>query len=95
LSEFAEPLEIEQPEAVAPENVVEQVADDNEPPVEFASEPQRRLIFAKAKEAGVEQAELKAILVGITGQDSSAAIPRGAVEAVLLAVAAAGETVNA
>jgi len=65
------------------------VTEPASPAVEFASEPQRRLIFQRAKEAGVETAELKAILVELTGQDSSAAIPAGSVEAVLSAIEAA------
>jgi len=67
----------------------DEVIEPASPAVEFASEPQRRLIFAKAKEAGVGTAELKAILVELTGQDSSAAIPRESVEAVLSAIGAA------
>ena len=62
----------------------------SEPAADFATEPQRRLIFARAKEAGVDQAALKQIVLDITGQDSSKLIPAGAVDAVLLAVDAAG-----
>lgn len=56
----------------------------------LATEPQRRLIFAKAKEAGVDTPQLKAILLEFTGQESSAAIPRDKVEVILLAVESAG-----
>lgn len=65
------------------------------PPSEFASESQRRLIFAKAKEHGVDQPALKQIVLSVTGQESSAAIPAAAVDAVLLAVEAAGSEVAA
>lgn len=65
--------------------------DEREPSAEnLATEPQRRLIFAKAKEAGVDTASLKAILLEFTGQESSAAIPRDKVEVILLAVESAG-----
>jgi hypothetical protein len=72
---------------IAQENEEETAAN------EFASEPQRRLIFAKAKEAGVETAALKSILADLTGQESTKAIPRAAVEAILLAIDAAGVSV--
>ena len=70
---------------------VSQTATDESasPADDLASEPQRRLIFARAKEAGVDQAALKQIVLDITGQDSSKLIPAGAVDAVLLAVEAA------
>ena len=64
------------------------------PAADLASEPQRRLIFARAKEAGIDQAALKQIVLDITGQDSSKLIPAGAVDAVLLAVDAAGVSAN-
>ena len=59
------------------------VHPSSDPSAEFASEPQRRLIFAKAKEAGVDTDSLKAILVEFTGQESSAQIPRELVDAIL------------
>jgi hypothetical protein len=43
-------------------------------------------MFAKAKEAGVETAALKAIILEHTGQESSAAIPREKFEGILLAI---------
>jgi hypothetical protein len=58
----------------------------SEPAVEFASEPQRRLIFARAKEAGVDTASLKSIIAEFTGQESSAAIPASMVDVVLSAL---------
>jgi hypothetical protein len=73
-----------QPAADPPENVAEQVADDNE--VELATEPQRRLIFAKAKEHGVEEPTLRAILAEFTGQESTAAIPRDRVDVIVEAI---------
>jgi hypothetical protein len=60
------------------------------PSVELASEPQRRLIFQRAKEAGVDTATLKQIIFEFTGQESSAAIPREKVDEIVLAIGAAG-----
>lgn len=58
----------------------------DEPSVALASEPQRRLIFARAKEAGVDEMGLRAIFDAHTGQTSSAAIPADKVEAILEAI---------
>lgn len=55
----------------------------------LASQPQRRLIFARAKEAGVDEAGLKAIFETHTGQTSSSQIPADRVEAILSAITAA------
>lgn len=69
-------------------------ADTSE--VVLASQPQRRLIFARAKDAGVDEAALRAIFEAATGQTSSAAVPASKVEAILAAITAAqpaeGET---
>ena len=53
---------------------------------EYATEPQRRLMFARAKECGVGTDELKEIIKLYTGQESSAKIPRGKFEAILAAI---------
>lgn len=60
--------------------------------VALASEPQRRLIFARAKEAGVDEVGLRAIFDAHTGQTSSAAIPAEKVEAILEAIGAPAES---
>ena len=65
-------------------------ADPDVPAENLASEPQRRLIFAKAKEAGVDTPKLKAILLEFTGQESSAQIPREKVDVIVLAIESAG-----
>lgn len=57
--------------------------------VVFATEPQRKLMFAKSKEAGVDTAALKAIIREHTGQESSAAIPRDKFEGILASIEAA------
>lgn len=57
---------------------------------EFASEPQRRLLHAKKREAGLDDAALKAIIREFTGQESSAQIPRDVVDAILAAIESAG-----
>lgn len=53
---------------------------------EFATEPQRKLMFAKKGEAGMTDTELKAIIKEHTGQESSAKIPRDTFEAILAAI---------
>lgn len=63
-----------------------------DPDVRLASEPQRRLIFARAKEAGVDEVGLRAIFDAHTGQTSSAAIPAEKVEAILEAIGAPAES---
>lgn len=55
---------------------------------QLASDRQRRLIFARAKEAGVAEESLRAIFEAATGQTSSAAIPAEKVEAILAAIEA-------
>lgn len=52
------------------------------------SEPQRRRLFAIAKEAGVSTEFVKAVLVDLTGQDSTKKIPREKYEAICAAVEA-------
>jgi hypothetical protein len=49
----------------------------------LASEKQRRLIFAKKTSAGITDAQLKLLLVEVTGQDSTKAIPAGLVDEIL------------
>jgi hypothetical protein len=58
--------------------------------VRMASDAQRRLLFATAGELGIEKDALKAILMDVTGQASSAKIPAVEFEAVLDAVKAVG-----
>lgn len=53
---------------------------------EYASEPQRRLMFARAKEVGIDTPALKALILEHTGQESSAKIPRDRVETILQAI---------
>jgi hypothetical protein len=74
----------------APVSTAPGVGEQSSSAENLATEPQRRLIFAKAKEAGVDTASLKAILLEFTGQESSAAIPRDRVEVILMAVESAG-----
>lgn len=52
----------------------------------LASEAQRRRLFAVAKEHGVEEPRLRVILAGITGQESTAAIPADRYDAVIAAL---------
>lgn len=54
--------------------------------VRLASDAQRRRLFAIAGEHGVERDRLKEILMEVTGQDSSAAIPAPMYDAVVQAV---------
>jgi hypothetical protein len=61
-------------------------ADQDEPAspaVPLASEQQRHLIFARARECGVEEAGLRAIFDVVTGQTSSAGIPAAMVDTIL------------
>jgi recombination protein RecT len=60
--------------------------DEPPPEVEYATEAQRRLIFARARECGVEEAGLRAILDAFTGQVSSAKIPADKVDEILAAI---------
>ena len=53
----------------------------------YATDKQRRLIFAKAKAAAVDEETLKSILVFVTEQDSTAKIPAGMVDSVLAEIA--------
>jgi hypothetical protein len=55
-------------------------------PVEFASDAQRRLIFATAKEHGLDETDLKRLVREHTGQESSKQIPREQVDAILMAI---------
>lgn len=72
-------------------NAVSQANGEPASPADhLASEPQRRLIFAQAKEHGVEEPALRAILQQVTGQESTAAIPAGLVDGVLAGIAEAG-----
>ncbi len=52
----------------------------------YATEPQRKRLFALAKENGVETPRLKEIINQITGQGSTAQIPRDKYDAVCVAV---------
>ena len=61
-----------------------------EPDVRFATQPQRKRLFAIAKEHGVESARLRQILGQITGQESTAQIPASEYDAVVAAVEAEG-----
>lgn len=53
---------------------------------QFASEPQRKRLFALAKENGVETPRLKEIVEQITGQGSTAQIPKALYDKVCVAV---------
>jgi hypothetical protein len=65
----------------------EPAAPSDEP---FISDKQRRLLFATAKDRGLDQAAIKAILRELTGQESSKAITRDVFDSVLVAVERAG-----
>jgi len=54
----------------------------------FASQPQRKRLFAIAKENGVESARLREILFVTTGQESTAQIPAAEYDKVIAAVEA-------
>ncbi len=56
----------------------------------FATEAQRKRLFALAKENGVDTPALKEIIERITGQGSTAQIPKGKYDAVCAAVQASG-----
>jgi hypothetical protein len=58
--------------------------------VKYASEPQRKRLFAIAKEQAVESARLREILFMVTGQESTAQIPADKYDAVVAAVEAEG-----
>lgn len=60
--------------------------DDPDVAPEMASEAQRRRLFAIASERGVDKDALKAVLLEVTGQESSAAIPREKYDLVVDAV---------
>lgn len=65
--------------------------DERVPSAEnLASEAQRRLIFATAKEHGVDEVALKAIFSDLTGQVSSAKLPAAQVDAILGAILEVG-----
>lgn len=52
----------------------------------LASEPQRKRLFAIAKEHGVDNDKLREIILEVTGQDSTAGIPADRYDAVIAAV---------
>lgn len=54
--------------------------------VQLATEAQRRKIFATAKERDVTEDELRAVLERVTGQTSTAQIPRSKVDEILAAI---------
>jgi hypothetical protein len=56
--------------------------------VKFATEAQRKRLFAIAKSNGIESARLREILAQVTGQESTAQIPASKYEAVCAAVEA-------
>jgi hypothetical protein len=59
---------------------------EDEPTPVFATENQRRLMFAKVTAAGLDKEWLRPVLVELTGQDSTGAIPIGKVDAILEAI---------
>jgi len=63
-----------------------QAPSSAQPGEPYASEPQRRLIFAKAHEHGVDESTLRQILAEFTGQDSTAKIPRDRVDVIVEAI---------
>ncbi len=69
--------------SAAPNETGEQPPD---PEIPLASEKQRRLIFATAKEHGLDEVALKAIFSDLTGQVSSAKLPAAQVDAILGAI---------
>jgi hypothetical protein len=73
--------------SVSPAVSGEPAAPSDEP---FISDKQRRLLFATAKDRGLDQAAIKAILRELTGQESSKAITRDVFDGVLAAVERAG-----
>ncbi len=58
-------------------------------PVKLATQAQRRRLFALAKEHGVEESRLREILLQVTGQESTAAIPADRYDAVITALSGA------
>jgi hypothetical protein len=80
--------------AKAAEEVLDAVAVDEPGPTAEAPKPsaplatvaQRRLIFAKAKETGLDEAAIRAIVVELTGQAHTDRIPKGQVDEVLEAI---------
>lgn len=56
--------------------------------IRYATEQQRKRLFAIAKEHGVESPRLREILAAVTGQESTAQIPSGMYDAVIEAVQA-------
>jgi hypothetical protein len=56
------------------------------PEPSYATEKQRKFIFAKAHEHGVDEPTLRAILAEFTGQDSTAKIPRDRVDVIVEAI---------
>lgn len=60
--------------------------DGGEPAVPVITAAQRKLLFATAKQHGVEEEALRACVRDVTGQDSTAAIPAGRFDELLAAV---------
>jgi hypothetical protein len=52
----------------------------------YATEKQRKFIFAKAHEHGVDEPTLRQILAEFTGQESTAKIPRDRVDVIVEAI---------
>lgn len=59
-----------------------------EPAVKLVSEPQRKRLFAIAKEAGVDEPRLRELLREVTGQESTAGIPVDRYDALIEAIQA-------
>jgi len=59
----------------APAPTTAPIGDGDTPAEPLITEPQRKLLFAAAKEHDVARDDLKRILTEVTGQDSSAAVP--------------------
>jgi hypothetical protein len=98
---FGDPEDVIEGSLGAPEEPMSSVADSasvspaHEEPAApsdepFISDKQRRLLFATAKDRGLDQAAIKAILREQTGQESSKAITRDVFDGVLAAVERAG-----
>ena len=70
----------------APAGTGEQPSGSEDPEPVYATEKQRKYIFAKAHEHGVDEPTLRAILAEFTGQDSTARIPRDRVDVIVEAI---------
>ena len=80
----AEAVPLEQPVSDAVRG--EQPSGSEDPEPVYATEKQRKYIFAKAHEHGVDEPTLRAILAEFTGQDSTARIPRDRVDVIVEAI---------